>query len=78
MGQSITLSINLDDNFQNILSDGEKTKVYLTLVYMGRNLFLDKSFLRKSYQYEEDFQDTGTNKKILVSKYLDTCTFMNF
>ena len=27
-----TFSINLDDNFHNILSNGEKTRVYSTLV----------------------------------------------
>ena len=45
-------SINLDDNFQNIVLDGEKTRVYSMLVCMGRNLFIVRLLWESCIEHE--------------------------
>ena len=69
-------SVNLDDNFHSILSNGEKEYgIFNALVCMRRNLIIARSFMRKLYKHKEEFQDIDTNKKINI---LDFNTFLNF
>ena len=66
-------SVNLDDNFHSILSNGEKEYgAFNALVCMGRNLIIARSFMRKLCKHKEEFQDIDTNKKINI---LDFNTF---
>ena len=69
-------SVNLDNDFHSILSDGEKEYgIFNALVCMGRNLIIARSFMRKLYKHKEEFQDIDTNKKINI---LDFNTFLIF
>ena len=67
-------SINLDENFHSISSDGEKEySIFNALVCMGRNLIIARSFMRKLCEHKEEFQDIDTNNKINI---LDFNTFL--